>query len=178
MDSVIPTSSGLQSFLLDAQALLSRSQECVQHLELIDNDADACHSLNNALDTLARRAGSLGLGEIAHFAAGMQQLLDPACQRQHLKRAALPALDACLTLLAWQLELTDASTGQLNLDSGEQIALLNGLATALEQPLPHLCAPCQDSDSLCAHPHPAEPSKGLTPQVCPPASTAIDARPQ
>ncbi|MFP3449183.1 histidine kinase, partial [Pseudomonas sp. SIMBA_067] len=42
MDSALSFEAALQEFLLDAHVLLTQSQECLQHLELIDNDADAC----------------------------------------------------------------------------------------------------------------------------------------
>ncbi|HHJ1298861.1 histidine kinase [Pseudomonas sp. P1B16] len=153
MDSALSFEAALQEFLLDAHVLLTQSQECLQHLELIDNDADACKCLNTALDTLARRASRLQLVEVAHYTTVLQQLLAPACEQQRLLRGALPATDACLTLLAWQLELTDPSTGQLNLDSGEQVTLLTELASVLEQPLPQTCASCEEQGSRCLHPH-------------------------
>ena len=158
MESTTFNSSALQEFLLDAQVLLTQSQECLQHLELIDNDPDACHCLDNALDTLARRASGLGLLEVAHYTFALQQLLAPACQHLHLHSKALPALSACLTLLAWQLELVDKQTGRLALDASEQTALLAELATALDQPIPQTCAPCQDTRNACAHPHKAGPA--------------------
>lgn len=153
MDSAPLNNGTLQDFLLDAQVWLSKSQECLQHLELIDNDPDACHCLNETLGTLARRADTLGLLEVAHYGAALQQLLAPACQQRHLSAEALAALHACLNLLAWQLELVDASTGRLNLDTAEQLLLLGELANALGQPLPELCGPCQERGSVCAHPH-------------------------
>ncbi|MFJ4112673.1 histidine kinase [Pseudomonas sp. NPDC089758] len=140
-------SSALQDFLLDAQVLLTQSQECLHHLELIANDPDACHCLINTLDTLARRASGLGLLEVAHYACALQQLLAPACSQLHLHNQALPALAECLTLLAWQLELVDTHTGRLALDTSEQTALLAELANALDQPLPQTCAPCQETHS-------------------------------
>lgn len=153
MDSALSFEGAVQAFLLDAQALLTQSQECLQHLELIDNDADACNCLNTSLDTLARRASRLDLLELAHYVTVLQQLLAPACQQQRLLREALPATHACLTLLAWQLELTDPRTGQLNLDTCEQVSLLTELASALEQPLPQTCASCEERGSHCTHPH-------------------------
>ncbi|BDM24016.1 histidine kinase [Pseudomonas sp. LRP2-20] len=163
MDSSVSNIGTLQEFLLDAQVLLTQSQECLQHLELIANDPDACRCLNNALETLARRASALGLLEVAHYASVLQQLLAPACQHQCLGNDALPTLNACLTLLAWQLELIDVHTGRLALDTCEQVALLNELATALNQPLPQTCAPCHDNGSNCVHTYPtasARPSAG------------------
>ena len=124
MDTALAFDNALQGFLLDAQVLLTQAQECLQHLELIDNDLDACRCLENALDSLARQATRLGLREVAHYTTALQQLLAPACHGACLQRAALPAIGACLTLLAWQLELVDAHTGRLALDASEQTNLL------------------------------------------------------
>lgn len=153
MDSPLGFDDALQGFLLDAQVLLTQAQECLQHLELIDNDADACHCLANALESLARQATGLGLLEVAHYSSALLQLLAPACHGGCLQREALPAVGACLTLLAWQLELVDTRTGRLNLDIGEQLVLLGELAKVLEQPLAQACAPCDEQGSACFHPH-------------------------
>ncbi len=159
MDSSVSKIDTLQDFLLDAQVLLTQSQECLQHLELIANDPDACHCLNKALETLARRANGLGLLEVAHYASVLHQLITPACQRQHLGSEALATLNACLTLLAWQLELIDVHTGRLALDTCEQVTLLGELAATLDQPLPQTCASCNDSGNTCMHPHSTAPAR-------------------
>lgn len=78
MDSAPLNNGALQDFLLDAQVWLTKTQECLQHLELIDNDPDACQCLNETLDTLARRADALGLLEVARYTAALQQLLAPS----------------------------------------------------------------------------------------------------
>lgn len=153
MDSAPLNNATLQDFLLDAQVWLTKSQECLQHLELIDNDPDACHCLSETLDVLARRADVLGLLEVAHYTTALQQLITPACQQRYLDAKALSALHACMNLLAWQLELVDASTGRLNLDTAEQSLLLVELADALGQPHPELCGPCQARGDACVHPH-------------------------
>ncbi|MFP3334595.1 histidine kinase, partial [Pseudomonas sp. SIMBA_064] len=49
MDTALSFDDALQGFLLDAKVLLTQAQECLQHLELIDNDPDACRCLGNAL---------------------------------------------------------------------------------------------------------------------------------
>lgn len=46
---------------------------------------------------------------------------------------ALDALKDCLTLMAWQLELVDHTTGQLGLDSSEQISLIEAFAFQVGQ---------------------------------------------
>ncbi|MBH3427385.1 histidine kinase [Pseudomonas alkylphenolica] len=124
-------SSVLQDFLLDAQVLLTQAEECLQHLNLIDNDPDACHCLNDTLATLVDRARLLGLVEVASYSQQLQQLLEATHHSAHLPGSALPALEECLTLLAWQLELIDPRTGRLSLDTDEQVVLLDNLAAAL-----------------------------------------------
>lgn len=152
MERVLSNTAILQDFLLDAQVLLNESQECLQHLELISNDADACHCLSKALETLARRADASGVLEIAHYASALHRLLAPGCTSRNLPQGALPALADCLTLLAWQLELVDERTGHLNLDSSEQHLLLVTLAGVLDQPLPQACALCDEDERHCVHP--------------------------
>lgn len=153
MDTALSFDEALQGFMLDAQLLLTQAQECLQHLELIDNDPDACHGLGNALDSLARKATRLGLREVAHYTTALQQLLAPVCHGGHLQREALPATAACLTLLAWQLELADRRTGRLNLDIGEQLVLLSELAKVVQQPFAPACGSCDEQGSVCIHPH-------------------------
>lgn len=153
MDSALSFNDALQGFLLDAQVLLTQAQECLQHLELIDNDPDACHCLDHALDSLAQQATRLGLREVAHYSTALQQLLAPACHGGCLQREALPAIGACLTLLAWQLELVDTRTGRLNLDIGEQLVLLGELAKVVQQPFAQTCTSCDEQGSVCIHPH-------------------------
>jgi len=153
MDTALPFEDALQNYLLDAQVLLTQAQECLQHLELIDNDPDACRCLDNTLDNLARQATRLGLREVAHYTNALQQLLAPACHGGCLQREALPALGACLTLLAWQLELLDTRTGRLNLDIGEQLVLLSDLAKVVQKPFAPACASCDEQGSVCLHSH-------------------------
>lgn len=160
MDSTPLHYGAVQDFLQDAQALLSRSQECLLHLDLIDNDPDACLCLNESLETLAQRAHLLGLVEVAHYTFTLQQLLAPACGERHLHGEALPALKACLTLLAWQLELVDPISGRLGLDTEEQQVLLGELAAALGQPGGQPCTACEATGSLCDHPHPSPAQPG------------------
>ena len=152
MGTALSFDDALQGFLLDAQVLLTQALECLQHLELIDNDPDACRCLGNALDNLARQATCLGLREVAHYSTALQQLLAPACHGGCLQRKALPAVGACLTLLAWQLELVDTRTGRLNLDIGEQLVLLSELAKVVQQPFEPACASCDEAGNVCIHP--------------------------
>jgi hypothetical protein len=46
---------------------------------------------------------------------------------------ALSALKDCLTLVAWQLELIDQTTGQLSLDDSEQVTLIEAFAFQVGQ---------------------------------------------
>ncbi|CAM4052586.1 putative CheA signal transduction histidine kinase [Pseudomonas reidholzensis] len=148
--------SALQDFLLDAQVSLSQAQECLQHLQMIDNDPDACLCLDDTLGSLAVRAETLGLEQVAEYTSALRDLLAPACGDQHLQTAALPSVQACLDLLAWQLELLDAHTGRLDLDPSEQHLLLVQLASALDQPHAQTCA-----SGKAKHParHSADPEK-------------------
>ncbi|WP_342624837.1 histidine kinase [Pseudomonas alkylphenolica] len=143
-------SSALQDFLVDAQVLLTQAEECLQHLELIDNDPDACHCLNDTLATLVTRAHNLGLLEVASYSKQLQHLLETAHNPSRLPGSALPALEECLTLLAWQLELVDPHTGRLSLDTDEQVLLLDNLAAALSTT--SACASCHSSMTPCEHP--------------------------
>ncbi|HWD33251.1 hypothetical protein D3C77_430770 [compost metagenome] len=143
-------SGALLEFLVDAQVLLTQAQECLQHLELINNDPDACHCLNDTLAALVARAQSLGLVEVASYSQQLQHLLDTAQNPSCLPGSALPALEECLTLLAWQLELVDPCTGRLGLDTEEQVVLLDNLAAALNPT--SACASCSSSMTPCEHP--------------------------
>lgn len=125
--------SALPDFLIDAQVLLTRAQECLLHLDLIGHDADACDCLFLTLDALARRAHVQAQTQIAEFCHQLCHLLEPQQGRTRLHNA-LPTLQACLSLLAWQLELIDPCTGQLSLDNHEQTALLGELHHTFSQP--------------------------------------------
>ncbi|MCS5516071.1 histidine kinase [Pseudomonas qingdaonensis] len=107
--------SALHDFQVDAHVLLTRAQECLSHLDLIGHDTDACDCLLNTLGTLAERAHLQTQTQIADFCRQLCHVLEPQQCRARL-HAALPKLKACLSLLAWQLELIDPHTGQLNLD--------------------------------------------------------------
>lgn len=141
MDRTATREGALQEFLLDAQVLLSGAQECLSHLELIGNDPDACLCLEETLTTLADRSDSLALDEVAQFTRALLQLIAPACNQQLLDGAALPVLHDCLSLLAWQLELLDPTTGSLGMDCEEQRLLLEELAGQLSHPAAQTCAP-------------------------------------
>lgn len=124
--------SALHDFQVDAHVLLTRAQECLSHLDLIGHDTDACDCLLNTLGTLAERAHLQAQTQIADFCRQLCNVLEPQQCRARL-HAALPKLKACLSLLAWQLELIDPHTGQLNLDPQEQLALLEELEQTFRQ---------------------------------------------
>ncbi|WP_433884923.1 histidine kinase [Pseudomonas vranovensis] len=147
--------SALQDFLIDAQVLLTKAEECLLHLQLIDNDPDACHCLNDTLATLVERAQALGLVEVASYSQQLQALLTPAQAQPALQGEALQALESCLTLLAWQLELIDPHTGRLSLDTEEQVQLLDTLASALSPQEALACASCIETRHTCEHPAPS-----------------------
>jgi chemotaxis protein histidine kinase CheA len=136
MQDTTSAPAGLADFLQDASALLNRLNECHSHLEMIGNDPDAARGLCSALKTLAARAQGLGIAELASFSSQIYCLLDNAQARNRLHDTPLKTLSACLTHLAWQLELIDPRTGKLDLDCEEQTVLVEALAGTLETELP------------------------------------------
>ncbi|MCY1459480.1 hypothetical protein D9M71_769600 [compost metagenome] len=96
------------------------------------------------------RAQTLGLVEVASYSKQLQHLLKTAHNPSRLPGSALPALEECLTLLAWQLELVDPHTGRLSLDTDEQVVLLDNLAVALNPTSTR--ASCSSSMPPCKHP--------------------------
>ena len=122
----------LPEFLIEAETLLARAQECLAHLQLIKNDADAMHCLLDTLRTLANRADILALGAVGQFADSIHSVLSHAHRQVDLHEQALDALHRCFTLMAWQLELVDMNTGVLDLDSDEQACLLENLNLQLK----------------------------------------------
>ncbi len=160
MDSALPCSEALEGFLENAQKLLDKAEDCLQHLELIENDPDACRCLDAALDDLACHARRLGVREVAHFTTSLQHLLAPRCQDACLQGETLRVTAACLRLLAWQLELLDAHTGRLDLDAGEQLVLLGELAKTVHPPLASACSTHESLGHVCHPPHGDERTDG------------------
>lgn len=126
-----PEMRTLQDFLGDAHQLLARAQECVQHFQLIGEDSDASDCLMATLVTLRDRATALDQLQIASFARELVEKLAPDDRRNRLHGKALGLLEACLSLLAWQVELTDPFSNSLDLDTEEQDELLNHLENTL-----------------------------------------------
>ncbi|MTD22094.1 hypothetical protein GIR22_23480 [Pseudomonas sp. CCM 7891] len=114
----------LPEFLLEAEMLLAKSEECLSHLHLIRNDNDAIDCMKNSLTKLGDKADAMTLRPISEFSRHIQNLINNAAYPLQLHDEALFALSDCLTLLAWQLELIDMKTGQLSLDENEQITLI------------------------------------------------------
>ncbi|MHA6193925.1 histidine kinase [Pseudomonas wadenswilerensis] len=124
--------NALQDFLDDAQTLLNRAQECLQHFQLIGEDADASDCLIRTLGSLRDKARCQEQAQVADFCEQLCTLLAPAECRNRLHGPALAIIEACLCLLAWQVELVDPCDGTLNLDVEEQEELLGCLDTALQ----------------------------------------------
>lgn len=131
MQDASPDTSVLQDFLIDAEVLLTKTQECLLHLELIGNDPDAIDCMVDTLGSLANRALTHDQPEIADFCLQLRLLLEPERDRNRLHGEALDVLSDCLTLLSWQLELIDPQTGLLSLDNQEQLELIGNLTTTL-----------------------------------------------
>ncbi|MDZ5602283.1 histidine kinase [Pseudomonas sp. RP23018S] len=123
--------SSLRTFQQDAERLLAVADDCMAHLHLITNDPDACRCLNTALAALVSRSALAGVDEVTRHAEHLRHLLSGAFQQRRLAGPVLPCAQACLTLLAWQLELLDPQTRRVDLDDQEQRRLLDDLASAL-----------------------------------------------
>jgi hypothetical protein len=54
-------------FLVEAETLLAKSEECLSHLQLISNDKDAIDCMRSTLLKLASRAEALALEAISSF---------------------------------------------------------------------------------------------------------------
>jgi chemotaxis protein histidine kinase CheA len=142
--------NSLPDFLSEAQTLLTKSDECLSHLELFTNDKDAIECLLSALLSLANKADGLAIDGITDFSLRINRLLSLAYPHINLQGDALRALKNCFTLLAWQLELIDADTGMLLLDDDEQFELLSSFAAVvgLEDELAALVPNTTPSTSL------------------------------
>ena len=125
--------TALPEFLLEAEMLLAKSQECLNHLHLIRNDSDAIDCMKISLSNLAEKAEGLALQAISEFSRHIQYLIANAACPMQLHDQALNALHDCLTLLAWQLELIDTRTGELALDESEQTKLIATVTLQIPQ---------------------------------------------
>lgn len=118
----------LPEFLVEAETLLAKSEECLSHLQLISNDNDAIDCMLSSLLKLASRADALALEAVSEFSLHIHGLLNHTHNQIDLHDQALGALKECFTLMAWQLELIDQTTGQLSLDDTEQTSLIEAFA--------------------------------------------------
>jgi hypothetical protein len=82
---------------------------------------------------LANKADALALEAVSEFSLHLHGLLSQAQDHVDLHAQALDALKDCFTLMAWQLELVDQSTGQLSLDESEQTSLIEAFAFQVGQ---------------------------------------------
>ena len=123
----------LPEFLLEAEMLLAKSEECLSHLHLIRNDNDAIDCMKSSLVKLAEKADAMALPVIGSFSRHIQDLISNAQSPMQLHDTALAALHDCLTLLAWQLELIDIRTGELGLDESEQTSLIATVTSQIPQ---------------------------------------------
>ena len=133
MNSTNEWQTALPEFLLEAEMLLAKSQECLNHLHLIRNDSDAIDCMKTSLSKLAEKAEGLALRAISEFSRHIQYLIANAVSPMELHDQALNALHDCLTLLAWQLELIDTRTGELSLDDSEQTRLIATVTLQIPQ---------------------------------------------
>jgi chemotaxis protein histidine kinase CheA len=120
-------------FLVEAETLLAKSEECLSHLQLISNDKDAIDCMQSTLLKLASRAEALALEAISEFSLHIYSLLNLTQEHVDLHEQALDALRDCFRLMAWQLELVDPKTGQLGLDETEQTSLIEAFAFQVGQ---------------------------------------------
>lgn len=65
----------LPEFLLEAEKLLNKSEECLSHLHLIRNDSDAIDCMKISLSRLAEKADALALQAIGEFSRHIQTLI-------------------------------------------------------------------------------------------------------
>ncbi|SDY96203.1 hypothetical protein [Pseudomonas sp. NFIX28] len=130
-------------FLLEAEALLAKSVECLNHLNLIKNDQDAINCMLSMLLKLAEKTEALALRSTAEFSRQVHALLGHSDPHPDMNEQILDTLGDCFSLMAWQLELVDPVTGQLNLDGTEQATLIESLAVQID-PL-HVPPSCQQN---------------------------------
>ncbi len=57
----------LPEFLIEAETLLAKSEECLSHLQLINNDKDAIDCMLSTLLKLANKANALALEAVSEF---------------------------------------------------------------------------------------------------------------
>ncbi|RMP67228.1 hypothetical protein ALQ18_00467 [Pseudomonas marginalis pv. marginalis] len=133
MKSANEWQTALPEFLLEAEMLLAKSQECLNHLHLIRNDSDAIDCMKTCLAKIAEKAEGLSLHAISQFCWLIECPMTNAVSPMQLHDQALNALHDCLTLVAWQLALIDPRTGELSLDDCEQTRLIEAVIAQIPQ---------------------------------------------
>ena len=92
MNSANEWQTTLPEFLLEAETLLAKSQECLSHLHLIRDDSDAIECMKASLTKLAEKADNLALQAISEFSRHIQYLIANAVSPVELHDQALNAL--------------------------------------------------------------------------------------
>lgn len=123
----------LSEFLVNAEVLRAKSEDCLNHLHLIKNDEEAIQCLLINLLKLANLSYDQAIPPLGEFAQRVHEQLYQAQKSMDLDQPTLLALKDCLTLIAWQLELIDPVSGELNMDGSEQHVLLENLTSSIDQ---------------------------------------------
>ncbi|MFF7709297.1 hypothetical protein [Pseudomonas sp. NPDC007930] len=110
---------------------LTQLHDCLDHLALLNGDDEAASALRYALVRLHATAQASGLAGVAQFAAAVALALAASPSPWHQDGNSRGVLRQCLDLMAWQVELADPTTGELNLDQQEQQQLLTELRDTL-----------------------------------------------
>lgn len=92
-------SQRLPELLIEAETLLAKSEECLSHLQLINNDKDAIDCMLSTLLKLSNKANALALEAVSEFSLHIHGLLSHAQNHMELHDQALDALKDCLTLI-------------------------------------------------------------------------------
>lgn len=123
----------LSEFLVSAEILRAKSEDCLNHLHLIKNDEEAIQCLLGSLLKLANLSYNQAINPLGEFTQSVHEVLYQARKSIDLDQPTLQALKDCLTLIAWQLELIDPLSGELNMDGSEQHVLLETLTSSIDQ---------------------------------------------
>jgi hypothetical protein len=78
-------------FLVEAETLLAKTEECLSHLQLISNDKDAIDCMLSTLLKLANKADALALAAVSEFSLHIHGLLNHAQNHMDLHDEALSA---------------------------------------------------------------------------------------
>jgi hypothetical protein len=109
----------IPEFLVEAETLLAKTEECLSHLQLISNDKDAIDCMRSTLLKLANKADALALAAFPNFPAHTR--LAQSCPG--LYRSARRGPECASGLFhpdGLAIELVDHNTGQLSLDAASR----------------------------------------------------------